>query len=196
MAELAGKLWRRRNPHPAIEGKNTLVVRNDRVKVDLAHFGDVGRQLRELDEGERDRGHVRRRGRPIARQELGDRRAFNQPTREVHIERHQIKGPINNHFHRAPAAAKHHDRAEHGIIRQAANELDRSLAVNHRHHDDALDRLIGMSGADALDHAVGGGFHLARCLEIENNAARIRLKGEIRRGNFNHHPLVGREQDP
>ena len=53
----------RRHRDPRIDRDEAVFVGEQRIEIDLAHLREVGRQLRELDQHQRDRGLVHRRPR-------------------------------------------------------------------------------------------------------------------------------------
>ena len=133
----------RRNRDAGIDRDHAGLVGEQRIEIELAHLRQVGGELRELDQQQRDRVRVRGRDVAIGLEHARHPRARDQVARERQVERRQRQRLVVDDLDRGAAAAEHDDRAEGRIVGEAGDQFARLGSQDHRMDGDAGDAGVG-----------------------------------------------------
>ncbi len=172
-------LARRRDDDPRIERHDTALVGEQRIDVELGDFRDVGDEIGNARQRLADRPHVGGGEVAIAGEQLRDPRASDDVRGEDGVERRQPDDAIPDHLDRLAACAEQDDRAEHRIGRDADDQFVRIGTPDHALHGEAGKRRIRTRAAYALAHRPRRRHHRLVALEIERDAADVRLVRDL-----------------
>jgi hypothetical protein len=101
---------------PGIDGDEAVLVGQNGVEIELAQLGQIGRELRQLDQQERDGVDVRGRDVAVGLEHARHAGAPDQLARERKIERRERERLVADDLDRGSPAAEHDDRAEGRIV--------------------------------------------------------------------------------
>jgi hypothetical protein len=179
---------------PRVDRQHATLIRQQRIDVQLADFGNIRSHLRQFDQNHRDgvqlhRGHI-----PVAPQQPRDARACDQITSQWQVERWQRQRLVVNNLNRRAAPAEHDDGAEGRIVGKTKNQFARLGPHHHCLHDDARDPRLRAKRLRARQdvrgrraNGIGGG-------EIEHDAADVGFVNDVARHDLEHHGGALREQ--
>jgi len=179
-----------------INGDHAGLIREHRIEIDLANFREVGGELRQFDEKERNRGFVCRGNIAVGLKNARDARSRDEPARQRQVQRRQRQRLVIDDFDGGAALAEHNDRAEGRIVGHADNQFARLRTDHHRkyHHPD--DASVRFGGARPVENVGRGLAHRLLAGEVEPYAPDIRFVHDVGRLNFQDHGIAVGEMRP
>ncbi len=181
---------RRRHLDPGIQRQHAVLIREQRVDVELRHLVEIGGQLGDLDQGQRDLVQRRRRPIAIAVQQSAHPGPLDQLMGQVQIERRQGQRLVAHHLDRGAAVAEHQDRPEHRIVSEAHDQLEGVVGVDHALDRQAVDPSLGPTRLDIGQHGARGFVHGPGIGQAEHHAADVGLVGDVGRDDLERDRLA------
>src|SRR5919109_518574 len=165
----------RLDANAGIEREHAALACEQGIDIELDDLWHIGRQLRELHQGELDRLQVDRRLMPVALQEPVYAGLRNQVPSERRVERWESERAITVQLDSRASLPEDDRRTEGRIDGHPYDELVCPTAPNHLLHREALDRGPRPELAAACEHGPRGLLQLLVALEIEGHAAHVGL---------------------
>lgn len=179
MAAPLVQLARRRHRHTGVQRDHTVAVGQQRVDVQLGDFGDVGGQLRQLDQHQRHRALVGGRHVAVGLENARDAGAADQLVGQAQVQRWQRELAVVDDFNRGAAAPEHDRRAEHRVVGDAGDQFARLRPQHGGLHDQPFDHRAGMRAARTRQDAGGRFAHRSDAGEIQAHTAHIGLVRDL-----------------
>ena len=190
----AARRFDRRHRHARIDGDEAVLVGQHRVEIELAHLRQIGSQLRELDQQERDGVGICGRNVAVGLEHARHPGARDQLAGKLEIERRQRQRLVADDLDRGPAAAEHDDRAEGRIVGDPRDQFARFRTQNHRMDRHAGDASIRPHCVRSREDIGDRLAHRAFAGEVEPHATDLGLVHDVRRQNFRHDARSVRQQ--
>ena len=180
--------------HAGIDGDNAALVGQHGIEIELAQLGQIGGQLRQLDQQQRDRAHVGSRDIAVGLEHARHAGARNQPARKPKIERRQRQRLVGDDLDCGPAAAEYDDRTEGRIVRNPCDQFARLRTQDHGMDGDAGNAGVRPGGSCARQDIRDGFAHRALAGEIKPHAADFGFVNDIRRQDLRDDGRTFRQQ--
>ena len=190
---LALALRERRHRDAGIDRDDAFVVGEERVDVEGPHFGEVGRELGELDEDERDGGTVGRRHVAIGSEDPRDTGAGDLVLGQLHVEGRKGQGLVVDDFDGRAATPEHDHRSEDRVVRESRDQLPRPLPPDHGLHQHSRHRGAGPEPRRAGQDVGRRRADILLRREVEGDAVDLGLVHDIRRDDLHRDGVAGEE---
>ena len=170
--------------HPRVDGNNTGLVGKHGVEIELAQFGQIRSQLRQLDQQEGNRILVGSRNVAVGLEHARHAGARDQLARKFEIERGQRQRLVGDDLDCGPAAPNTMTGPKVGssaIPAISSRALGRRIIGMDR---DAGDAGVGLGGLRARQDIGDSLAHRAFAGEVEPHAADFGFVNDVRRQNL------------
>ena len=189
-ARMAAALVQRtpaRHRDAGIDGHHAFAVGQQRVDVELLDLGDVGRQLCQFDQHQRDGAFVGGRHVAVGLQHARDTGARDQLMRQAQVQWWQGDGLVVDDFHGGAAPAEGDYRPEHRVVGDAGDQFARLRPQHRRLHQYAFDACLGPAFAGAQQDAGRRLAHGVGIRQVEADAVHVGLVRDVGREDLHRH---------
>ncbi|KAG0745698.1 hypothetical protein G6F24_015843 [Rhizopus arrhizus] len=150
---------RGRDGDARIQGEDALAIDQQWIDVQRAHFGNVGGQLGQLHQCQRQCTLVGGRHVTVGLEDARGTRLADQFVGQAEVQRRQRQRLVVDHFHRSTATADHDHRAEGGVVGDADDQLACLRADNGRLYQQAIDACVRPQLAGTRQDRIGRALH-------------------------------------
>ena len=186
-AALAAAGRERRDRNPGIDRDDPLPVRQERIDVELAQLGQVGGELRDLDEDQRHGALVDGGDVAVGLEDARHARPRDQVARELQVERRQGERLVVDDLDGRAAVTEDDDGAEGWIVGNAGDQLARLRAPHHGLNGDARDARRRLQATRALEDVGGGAAHGGLARQVELHAGDVGFVHDVGRQDLHRH---------